>query len=60
MDVNGDVSNKKIAATDECTSFGNADGMTEVENKSKVLIISNEEGRYFCVSVVQTNFFLDL
>ena len=47
------VNNGQTAVTGECTSFGDADCSTELENRSKVLIISNEEVRKNFVFVLQ-------
>ena len=50
------MNNGQTAVTGECTSFGDADCSTELENKSKVLVISNEEMRKNFVFVLQKKF----
>ena len=47
------VNNGQTAVTGECTSFCDADCSTELENRSRVLIISNEEVRKNFVFVVE-------
>ena len=50
------MNNGQTAVTGECTSFGDADCSTELENRGKVLIISNEEVRKNFVFVLQKKF----
>ena len=48
--------NGQTAVTGECTSFGDVDCSTKLENRSKVLIISNEEVRKNFLFVLQKKF----
>ena len=56
IEVGECVNDGQTAVTGECTSFGNVDCSTELENRSKVLIISNEEVRKNFLVVLQIKF----